>query len=68
VESEGSILGDLHYVARTALLPFQRGGARVWMSLSGPRPAPAGLGASAFVLCGGVMLLVLFVAQGAVGP
>lgn len=68
VETEGSVLGDLLYLARTALMPFQRLGARVWMALTGPRPAPAGLGASALFLCAGVALLALFVAQGAVGP
>lgn len=68
VETEGSIVGDLIYVERTALLPFQRVAARVWTSLTGPRPAPAGLGASAPFLCAGITLLALFVTQGAVGP
>jgi len=68
VETEGSVVGDLAYVARTALLPFQRVAARAWVVLSGPRPAPVGLGASALFLCAGVTLLVLFVTQGAVGP
>lgn len=68
VETEGSIVGDLIYVGRTALLPFQRVAARVWTSLTGPRPAPAGLGASALFLCAGLTLLVLFVTQDAVGP
>ncbi|MCP9488919.1 MAG: sugar transferase [Solirubrobacteraceae bacterium MAG38_C4-C5] len=68
VETEGGVLADLVYLTRTALLPFQRLAARAWTSLSGPRPAPAALGATTFFLCTGVTLLALFVTQGAVGP